>query len=193
MTDATSHTTTTTATDVFEILVREHADMLTAYLHSLVSEHNAVDDLFQETMLVAWRRLGDFDRSRPFGPWLRGIAAKVAMQHYRQSAPARAGQVLDPAMLDALNDQHDRLGARTSESFRARLDQLLDCLQRLPERMRETIELVYARGLLVRQVSESVQASEEAVKKRLQRGRTLLAECLHGHFDGRPGGGASSP
>ena len=30
-------------------------------------------DLFQETMVVAWRRLDDFDHTRPFGPWLRGL------------------------------------------------------------------------------------------------------------------------
>ena len=60
---------------VFDILVHEHADMLAAYLRTLLGRDSSLDDIFQETMLVAWRRLEDYDRSRPFAPWLRGIAA----------------------------------------------------------------------------------------------------------------------
>ena len=62
----------TDAADVFAILVREHADRLLAYLRATVPA-SSVDDLFQETVLVAWRRLPDYDRARPFGAWLRGI------------------------------------------------------------------------------------------------------------------------
>ena len=65
------------ARKLFETLVREHADMLTVYLRSALGDTSDVDDLFQETMVVAWRRLDDFDQTRPFGPWLRGIARNL--------------------------------------------------------------------------------------------------------------------
>ena len=45
------------AETVFEILVRENAGMLTTYLRAVVWDPAVVDDLFQDTMLVAWRRL----------------------------------------------------------------------------------------------------------------------------------------
>ncbi len=54
----------------FEILVRENTRMLTVFLRSRLDDEAAVDDLFQETMLVAWKRLDVCDLSRPFGPWL---------------------------------------------------------------------------------------------------------------------------
>ena len=63
----------------FEILVRENTRMLTVFLRSRVKDEAAVDDLFQETMLVAWKRLDDCDLSRPFGPWLRGIAHRLVI------------------------------------------------------------------------------------------------------------------
>src|SRR5690606_41079446 len=74
------------AKGVFEILVREHAGMLRVYLHSAVYDEAAVDDLFQETMLTAWRLIDRFDSSRPFGPWLRGIAGKLVLAWRRQHA-----------------------------------------------------------------------------------------------------------
>jgi RNA polymerase sigma-70 factor (ECF subfamily) len=62
------------AKTLFETLVREHADMLTVYLRSALGDVSDVYDLFQETMIVAWRRLDDFDHRRSFGAWLRGVA-----------------------------------------------------------------------------------------------------------------------
>jgi len=166
---------------VFEILVREHADMLTAFLRSLIVDSASVDDLFQETMLVAWRRLGDYDSERPFGPWLRGIAGTLVMEHRRKRARA-ASHVMncEPEVLEALERQFDGVSRMAGDSFRDRSARILDCLSRLPSSMRDVVELAYSRGMLLRQIAESLQAGEEAVKKRLQRARDLLAECFAG-------------
>jgi DNA-directed RNA polymerase specialized sigma24 family protein len=73
---------------VFEILVRENQAMLLTYLRAVVRDSSAIDDLFQETMLIAWRKLEEFDRTLPFGPWLRGIAAKLMLVHFRKARAA---------------------------------------------------------------------------------------------------------
>ena len=70
---------------VFEILIRENTDMLLAYLRSAVRDEHAIDDLYQEIFLTAWKRLEDYDRQRPFGPWLRGIASRVVLAYYRKT------------------------------------------------------------------------------------------------------------
>ncbi len=162
---------------VFEILVREHADMLAAFLRSLVWRHEVVDDLFQETMLVAWKRLDDYDRARPFGPWLRGIASNLVLAHRRKTAN-HGVLSCEPAVLEALEAEFNTLSSRPGDSFRGRAESLQDCLAKLPDKMREVIELAYARGMLLRQIALAVSAGEEAVKKRIQRARDLLAECF---------------
>ena len=48
----------------FEILVRENSRMLTVFLSTRIREQAVIDDLFQETMLVAWKRLPDYDLDR---------------------------------------------------------------------------------------------------------------------------------
>ncbi|HRJ49958.1 MAG: sigma-70 family RNA polymerase sigma factor [Phycisphaeraceae bacterium] len=161
--------------EVFEILVREHADMLAAYTRSLAWSASAADDLFQETMLTAWRHLGEYDRSRPFGPWLRGIARNLSLSMGRS---ARAVPLAtDAAVLDALESRYARF-LPPGTAFRERVERLEDCLQRLPEAMREVIDMMYARGLLLAQIAGSIGDSEESVKKRAQRARKLLAQCV---------------
>jgi RNA polymerase sigma-70 factor (ECF subfamily) len=166
------------AREVFEILAREHADMLTAFLRSLVARSDAVDDLFQETMLVAWRRLSEYDRTLPFGPWLRGIAARLVLQHRRRSA--KGFLCCEPEVLQALESEYSRLDWVPADSFRQRVERLAGCLGKLPPLMRDAVDLVYGRGLNLQSLAAAVEANEEAVKKRIQRARQLLAKCLEG-------------
>ncbi|MGQ0627635.1 MAG: sigma-70 family RNA polymerase sigma factor [Phycisphaerales bacterium] len=167
---------TPSARRVFEILVQEHADMLTAFLRSLVYSTASVDDLFQETMLVAWRRLEDYDTARPFGPWLRGIASNLVLEHRRKTG--RAGLCCEPEVLESLESQFATMNRMEGDTFRERAEKLRSCLSRLPEKLRDVVELAYVRGLLLRQIAEALDAGEEAVKKRIQRAREALIECF---------------
>ncbi|MFO0874247.1 MAG: sigma-70 family RNA polymerase sigma factor [Phycisphaerales bacterium] len=162
--------------DVFEILVREHADMLCAFLRSLVARDDLVDDLFQETMLVAWRRLGDYDRSRPFGPWLRGIAVRLVLAQRRRSG--RDLLACDPQVLEAMERHIGAFELVPADSFRARAERVRSCVDRLPALLRDVIELGYERGLMLSHIAAALDVSEEAVKKRMQRARLLVATCL---------------
>ncbi|HYD00738.1 MAG TPA: sigma-70 family RNA polymerase sigma factor [Phycisphaerales bacterium] len=162
--------------EVFEILAREHADMLTAYLRSLIGADPSVDDIFQQAMLVAWRRLGDYDRSRPFGPWLRGIAQRLVLEHHRKGKTRPT--TTDPSVLAELDGRFDGVNRLPGDTFRQRSERVVECMKKLPEAMREALELVYARGMLIIAAAQSMGASEEATKKRVQRGRQLLAQCV---------------
>lgn len=164
------------ATAVFEILIREHADMLEAYVRSIQPTGATVDDIFQETMLVAWRRLPDFDRTRSFGAWLRGIAHVLVMEHARKGRTRPI--CTDPAVLSELELRFDRYTRAAGDTFRDGADRLTACLERLPAAMREALELVYARGMAVNRAAASIGANEETFKKRVQRARHTLAACL---------------
>ncbi len=164
------------ARDIFEILIREHADMLTAFLRTLLGRDPTVDDIFQETMLVAWRRLPDYDRTRPFAPWLRGIAQMLVLEHARKQRARPA--TTDPQVLAEIDLRFEILAHAPGDTFSDRVDRLWECLAKLPEAMRQSIELVYARGVSLAAAAESLGQTKDAVMKRVQRARQLLAECL---------------
>lgn len=162
--------------DIFEILVRENADMLAAYLRGAIRDAADVDDLFQETMVVAWRRLDDYDRERPFGPWLRGIAKNLVLAHYRKKA--KAPTWCTPEVLDGLDRRFEALGSKAGDSFRERVGALATCIEKLSDRLRGVIELVYGRGMSYAQAAEVIEEREDAVRQRAQRARRQLFECL---------------
>lgn len=161
---------------LFEILARENGDSLTAFLRASVDDQIAVDDLFQEAMLVAWRRIGEYDRARPFGAWLRGIAKRLVLAHYRtagRTVPLASEQIVE--FLDRRMSQIDR---QPGDAFEDRIVALLDCIERLASSYREPIDLHYRQCKTAEWIARHLATSREAVQKRLQRARLQLAECL---------------
>ena len=168
----------TTSRDLFEILAREHSPSLLVYLKSVVRDHALVDDLYQETMLTAWRSLDHFDRERPFGPWLRGIAAKLVMAHFRKNT--RAFVSCDQVILEQIDFRLSQVDRRPGDTFDQRLDDLRECLGRLPAPYRAVIDARYRDDVRGESLAVHLSLSVENVKKRLQRARQRLLECLEG-------------
>jgi len=162
--------------ELFEILVRENADSLTVFLRASVADHAAVDDLFQETMLVAWRKIGEYDRTRPFGAWLRGIARRLVLAYYRASA--RTAWSLDESVLDYLDQRMMQIDRQPGDTLDEKISALRTCIEHLEPAYREPIELHYRDRRTTDWISEHLAITRDAVQKRLQRGRAQLAECL---------------
>jgi RNA polymerase sigma-70 factor (ECF subfamily) len=169
-----------TARELFEVLIREHGDGLLASIRAMGAGSNA-DDIFQDTVVVAWRRLADYDRARPFGPWLRGIARMIALDYAGRRARMRlaAPEVVEAIEHDlAAFDRFRGDGAEAAMSFRERLAALDDCIRRLPARYAETIQAAYRDAHTLGDIARAFGEQEETIKKRLQRARALLETCL---------------
>ncbi len=114
---------------VFEILARENSRMLLAFLRTLVDDPAAVDDLYQETMLVAWRRLEEVDLSMPFGPWLRGVAGKLVLAHYRKQRTLPS--FWSEEVLARIEGQFHAISIRAGDSWEEKTIALHECVESL--------------------------------------------------------------
>ena len=161
---------------LFEILVRENADSLAAFLRAAVQDQASADDLFQETMLVAWRKIGEYDRTRPFGAWLRGIARNLVLAHYR--AATRQIAVADDEIVDRLDRRMAEVDRQPGDTLDEKVQALRDCIDRLEPLYQEPIELHYRQHRTTEWIAERLATTKDAVQKQLQRARARLAECL---------------
>ncbi len=164
------------STKAFELLAHENARMLKAYLHSLLRDKSAVDDLFQETLLVAWRKLDEVDRTRPFGPWLRAVAYRLVLAHSRREQ--RFPVCSDEGVQSILEQRFDAIDSQLRDTWGEKIEALNDCLNALSSTHRDAIDGRYFRDLRTNALAEHLGISFEACKKRLTRARRLLAECL---------------
>ena len=162
--------------DLFAVLVSENSSMLLAYIRASVDDQSIVDDIYQETMVTAWRKLGDYDRSRPFARWLRGIAHKLILSYY--SKLKRKPIYCEETVLTHIENEMLIVESKTGDTWEDKTEVLQKCIEKLPESFRQTIVLHYKEEHKTEEIARIMEASREAVKKRLQRGRAMLAECL---------------
>lgn len=170
---------------LFEILVREHSAMLTMYLKAAGCDDDLADEVWQESMIVAWRKLDTFDRQLPFGPWLRGIAAKTLLA--RRRSLSRLKLIGDHDELAYLSDRMEQVALLRGDTLDDKLDALRDCIRLLPEADRECVQLRFKEDMKPAAISEKIGVSLETVKKRLFRAKARLQSCIEGKLSAATG------
>ncbi|HET7716499.1 MAG TPA: sigma-70 family RNA polymerase sigma factor [Bauldia sp.] len=69
----------------YALIVRRWEAPLSGYVRRLIGRHEAArEDILQEVFLKAYLNLNDYDRSRPFGPWIYRIARNQAFDFLRK-------------------------------------------------------------------------------------------------------------
>lgn len=165
------------AKQVFEILMREHSDMLMTYLRATAGAQHLVDEIFQETMLTAWQKIDDFDRQRAFGPWLRGIAKNHLLTHYRKSK--REVLFQNEQVLDFIEQKIYLFEQQAGDTWAEKISPLNHCIKELPQKYREAVEARYLQEQKTGIVRDQLMISTEALKKRLQRAKKALSDCIN--------------
>ncbi len=166
---------------LFEILIREHELRLRAFVRACVHDSAIADDLAQDTFLAAWERLGAYDPELPFARWLRGIARNKILGHFRSRATeTRLVHVLSPEAVDAIAEKFDALVPGRGDEFDDCLAALRECLSALGQTEHHIVERVYRDNETCGAIASQIGSTTEAVKKRLQRARLQLRDCILG-------------
>lgn len=155
--------------------VREHQAGLRAFIRALGADEAWVDDLAQETFLVAYRRTSEFDAGSDFGKWLRGIARHLVLNERRKEA--RRSRLLPFAVADLLLDSPDAF-----ETTPVHLSQLLPalrhCIAQLPPKSRELLHRRYAEGQNASALARELHTNADAMRQSLMRLRIAVKECI---------------
>ncbi|MBK8979444.1 MAG: sigma-70 family RNA polymerase sigma factor [Planctomycetes bacterium] len=167
--------------ELFEILVRENQGLVRAFLLSAVRDAAVADDLLQEAFLIAWKNLDRYDRSLPFGPWVRGIAAKLVLTERRRYARSKV-YFVDEEAIRHLERGNDDVHALAGDTLDEKLAALRTCMDGLTDYQRTTIRLHYEDGLQCKDIAPRLGLGLESVKKHLQRGRAALMRCIRGRL-----------
>jgi RNA polymerase sigma-70 factor, ECF subfamily len=154
-----------------ELFARHHRRIYT-YISSLLVRRDEVDDVFQQTCMVLWKKWDQYSPELDFASWGCGIARNEVRNFLR----VRKGKAvhLSEQVMDKLSDEHFELDHTSDERRQA----LLACLGKLPERQRKLIEGCYRGSLPVRAIAESMRLAPSALYMKLHRIRRALLDCI---------------
>jgi RNA polymerase sigma-70 factor, ECF subfamily len=150
----------------------EHQNRIYGYVYSLLGDHSRAADVVQETNLVLWRKIDEFQPDRPFLPWAFAIARFQVMACLRDRKRDRL--LLDAELVEVMSDEVERK-AEQLDAIRAALRH---CLQALSTSNRDLVDRRYYRGMSLATVSAATDRSIGSIKVALLRIRQQLAECV---------------
>jgi RNA polymerase sigma factor (sigma-70 family) len=154
----------------FEALVRRYGPMVLRVCRRILGQIQDAEDAFQATFLVFTRKAAELRDISAVGPWLFGVASRVA----RKARVAGQRRATHEAQALTRTEVGDAPTASLAEA-----ESLLDeQLALLPEAYRSVLVLCYVQGLTRDQVAQRLRLSLAGVKKRLERGRSLLRDRL---------------
>jgi len=171
--DADDRTLASRASDgdirAFEILMRRHEPLLSAYAARLLGSYSDTDDVVQEAFIVAWQQLPTMDDFAAVRRWLLQIVTRKSIDRLRarkdhddieeHDVPSPSGDPAEAASATSLDDALSR------------------ALSALPEEQRRCWVLREIGGYGYDEIATQLELPVSTVRGLLARGRkTLIRE-----------------
>jgi RNA polymerase sigma-70 factor (TIGR02960 family) len=198
--------------DAFRDLVQPHTHELQVHCYRILGSLQDAEDALQETLVSAWRNLGDFGQRSSLRTWLYKIATNRCLSMLRAESrrpriapslteatlpePTGAGDAppwLEPypdVLLDRLVDQRPGPEARYENTEAISLA-FITALQLLPPRQRATLVLRDVLGYHAAEVAQLLDTTQESVQSALKRARATIDNHLADSSSGGSGSGSS--
>lgn len=158
--------------EFFRMFVSHEAE-LKNYARVLLSDWDAVDDVFQSASMVMWSKLDSLEDESGFLPWAKVIVRIECFRHRRTRGHDRL--IFDDELVDLLakEDNGDRCVRRKS-LFLA----LEKCLDRLSLAHRELVLAPHRGRGSVLTLAEQSKRTVNSLYKQIGRLRTIVGECV---------------
>ena len=185
--------------NAFRDLVQGHSHELQVHCYRILGSLQDAEDALQETLVSAWRNLGEFGQRSSLRTWLYKIATNRCLSMLRAGSrrpriapplpeatlpePTGAGDAppwLEPypdVLLDHLVDQRPGPEARY-ETTEAISLAFITALQLLPPRQRAALVLRDVLGYHAAEVAQMLGTTQEAVNSALKRARATVDNHL---------------
>ena len=149
-----------------ELVEREQEALRGFLLYLCCGNKEEADDIAQDALVKAYLSSAGYQEKGRFRSWLFKIAHNTFLNH---KASCRTTESIDEAKTLISNSTADA-------SFEHQ--DLYLALRTLPAKERSAITLFYLNGYNIKEIAAITEASEDAVKKQLSRGRDQLKEKL---------------
>jgi RNA polymerase sigma factor (sigma-70 family) len=146
-------------------LVAQHGQMVWNVCRSILADSHAAEDAFQATFLILVRKASSIRRRETLGPWLYGVARRVAVRAKANMARQRKREVHG----DAMEAAHTAPPSRQDE-----IAVLYQEIDRLPEKYRSVVVLCHLEGRTHVEAARLLKCPAGTISVRAARARELL-------------------
>jgi RNA polymerase sigma-70 factor (ECF subfamily) len=159
----------------------EERRQLLAYIHGIVHDYHLAEDVVQEAVVAALKRLEHIDSRQHLVNWLRMTARHRAIDQMRRRR--RMKEVLSESALDALQQAWETRPV-DRETCVERFDALTACVGKLSEYGQRLVELRYRQGVKGEDLADAMGKPLNTVMVALARVNKQLSRCVRAQMTG---------
>ena len=141
----------------------------------IVGDRDIAEDVVQDALIQAWHHLPDLREAGALRPWLMRIVVNQCISFKRRLARTTA------FMRQALSEQEINLIAQAADDHKGRMERdwdLAHAIEGLPAKQHIVIVLHYYNGMTLPEMAQTLQTSENTLKKRIQAALNNLRRVL---------------
>lgn len=156
----------------YEVLVNRYQKAVIASAFSVTHNSFLAEDTAQDAFVTAWIKLDTLNEPEKFAAWICRIAKNCGMnmlRQYRGFLSLDAVENYDIAGEDSLSLQYEKY---------EETEELGKSISRLPEKVKNIINLHYFQGLSVVEIADKLRISQGTVKSGLHDGRKKIRKEL---------------
>ena len=155
-------------TALFELIVRRYNQRLFRTTRAILRDDDAAEDAMQEAYLRAFAKLDQFAGEAKFSTWLTKIAVYEALGRLRRSK-------LEEELAETIDAEDNPERAAYGRELQSAIERAVD---RLPPLYRTIFVMREVDELSVAETADCLGITQQNVKTRLHRARTLLRSRL---------------
>lgn len=160
--------------EAFGHLMDLHVRRLRAVVALNAPVPHLVDEIAHEAFVFAYKHIQEFQRGTSFFAWIKSIAWNLLRAEIQRFSREQANQ-----------NKYAERRVVESTPFKAvdlsvaELDKLETCLQRIPPRLKQLVEMRYRLSFSTQEIAEKAGQSSAWVRTTLCRLRKQLRDCIH--------------
>jgi RNA polymerase sigma-70 factor (ECF subfamily) len=159
----------------FTDIVTQYSSSMLRTASIIVGDRDIAEDVVQDALIQVWHHLPELREARALRSWLMRIVVNQCISFKRRLARSTA------FLRQSLSEHETDLMAQIADDNKGRMERdwdLAEAIKNLPIKQRAALVLHYYNGMTLPEMAQSLQTSENTLKKRIQAALVTLRRTL---------------
>ncbi|TGB03656.1 sigma-70 family RNA polymerase sigma factor [Halobacillus salinus] len=159
--------------EAIEYIMHHYGEVMKRTIYTYVKNHHTTDDLFQEVLILIYRKWDQFNGQSQLKTWAMRIAINRCKDYLR--SPLHRIKLVKDQWLDKKDPEQPEDTIIQNEQWQ----QVAKAILNLPVKYREVMILTFQQNMTQKEIADVTDTPLSTVKTRMQRARHMLREHVN--------------
>ena len=166
--------------ELYEILMRRNNQKLFRVIRGYLSEQNEIEDIMQDTYLLAYEKLWQYKQNAQFSTWLIRIGINQALARIKQKTKLNTTDIVAISEKPTIELQDEKQPGPAHKMMRKEAKEILEkAIDNLDEKYRSIYIMREVEEMSIAEIADCTDLSISNVKVRLHRAKGMIKENLY--------------